>query len=54
MDKAPLVLSSLDPPNYPRWDDPDYRKCKDKEEEIRSDIEPITALTKEILHSDRF
>ncbi|CAK9144200.1 unnamed protein product [Ilex paraguariensis] len=48
------VLSAKDPPNYPRWDDPDYRKWKDKEEEILKDIEPITLLTKEILHSNRY
>ncbi|CAL0327085.1 unnamed protein product [Lupinus luteus] len=37
--------------NYPRWDDPDYRKWKDKEKEILSDIEPIILLAKDILHS---
>ncbi|KAF5740648.1 hypothetical protein HS088_TW11G00725 [Tripterygium wilfordii] len=39
---------------YQRRDDPDYRKWKDKEEEIRRDIEPIILLTKDILHSDRY
>uniref|UniRef100_A0A7N2KRP7 DCL protein n=1 Tax=Quercus lobata TaxID=97700 RepID=A0A7N2KRP7_QUELO len=35
-----------------RWDDAEYRKWKDKENEILSDIEPISSLTKEILHSN--
>uniref|UniRef100_A0A5B7BJS3 Uncharacterized protein n=1 Tax=Davidia involucrata TaxID=16924 RepID=A0A5B7BJS3_DAVIN len=48
------VFRAKDPPNYPRWDDPDYRKWKDKEGEILRDIDPITLLTKEILHSDRY
>ncbi|KAL7155008.1 hypothetical protein ABFS83_03G044400 [Erythranthe nasuta] len=39
---------------YPRWDDPDYRKWQDKESKILEDIEPIICLTKEILHSDRY
>ncbi|KAL2512607.1 Protein of unknown function (DUF3223) [Abeliophyllum distichum] len=46
-------LSAKDP-KYPRWDDPDCRKWKDKEAEILEDIEPIICLTKEILHSDRY
>ncbi|KAG8377464.1 hypothetical protein BUALT_Bualt08G0035700 [Buddleja alternifolia] len=46
------IFSSKDPPHYPRWDDPDFRKWKDKEAEILEDIEPIICLTKEILHSD--
>lgn len=41
-------------PSYRRIDDPDYRKWKDKEEEILKDIEPITLLVKEIIHSSRF
>ncbi|CAL5385364.1 unnamed protein product [Camellia sinensis] len=48
------ALSTKDSPKYPRWDDPDFRKWKDKEDEIMRDIEPITFLTKEILHSDRY
>ncbi|KAJ1431054.1 hypothetical protein SESBI_07291 [Sesbania bispinosa] len=41
--------------SYLRWEDePDYRKWKDKEEEILSDIEPIILLTKDILHSRRY
>ncbi|KAL2232553.1 protein DCL, chloroplastic [Sesamum indicum] len=46
--------TSKDPPNYPRWSDPDFRKWKDKEAEILKDIEPIICLTKEILHSNRY
>lgn len=39
----------------PRLDDPnDDRNWKEREAEILSDIEPITKLTKEILHSDRY
>ncbi|KAM3710329.1 hypothetical protein ACJW31_01G021200 [Castanea mollissima] len=37
-----------------RWDDDEYRKWKDKEDEILSDIEPISSLTKQILHSNRY
>ncbi|KAK7410060.1 hypothetical protein VNO78_00545 [Psophocarpus tetragonolobus] len=35
-------------------DDPDYRKWKDKEEEILGDIQPIVVLAKDILHSRRY
>jgi hypothetical protein len=52
-DNATAAWSARDPPKHPRWEDVDYRQWKDKEEEILRDIEPITALTKEILHSDR-
>ncbi|KAD4888630.1 hypothetical protein R6Q59_023488 [Mikania micrantha] len=39
----------------PKWEhDPDYRKWKDKEAEILLDIDPITLLIKDILHSDRY
>lgn len=48
------VLSGTDPPKHPRWDDPDFRKWKNKEAEILKDIEPVTSATKAILHSDRF
>lgn len=34
-------------------DEPEYRRWKDKEDEILNDIEPILLLTKEILHSPR-
>ncbi|XP_052202738.1 protein DCL homolog, chloroplastic [Diospyros lotus] len=47
-------LSIKDPPKYARWDDPDFRKWKDKEAEILRDIEPITLLIKDILHSSRY
>ncbi|KAJ6804086.1 protein DCL, chloroplastic [Iris pallida] len=55
--------ASVTPPKPPKpplpennsWaDHPDFRRWKDKEEEILSDIEPITLLAKEILHSDRY
>lgn len=37
-----------------KWEnDPDYRKWKDKESEILLDIDPITLLIKDILHSER-
>ncbi|OVA15899.1 Protein of unknown function DUF3223 [Macleaya cordata] len=49
-----ITGANKDTPKYPRWDNPDYRCWKDKESEILSDIEPITLLTKEILHSDRY
>ncbi|KAI4316670.1 hypothetical protein L6164_024626 [Bauhinia variegata] len=39
---------------YSRFDEPDYRKWKNKEKEILEDIEPILMLTKEILHSRRY
>lgn len=48
------VLSVNEAPKYPRWDDPDYCKWKDKEGEILRDVEPIVLLAKEILHSDRY
>ncbi|KAF8024606.1 hypothetical protein BT93_F1699 [Corymbia citriodora subsp. variegata] len=49
-----VLLSTREQTKYHRWDDPDYRKWKDKEEEILRDIEPIVSLAKEILHSDRY
>ncbi|TKY75026.1 DCL protein [Spatholobus suberectus] len=43
------------PSSHARWeDDHDYRKWKDKEEEILRDIEPIVLLAKDILHSRRY
>ncbi|XP_008813811.2 protein DCL homolog, chloroplastic [Phoenix dactylifera] len=43
------------PPPSKQWaDQPEYRRWKDRQEEILKDIEPITILTKEILHSDRY
>uniref|UniRef100_A0A9I9DDJ8 Protein DCL, chloroplastic n=1 Tax=Cucumis melo TaxID=3656 RepID=A0A9I9DDJ8_CUCME len=50
-DNATSLVSSSEPPKYQRWDEPDYRKWKNQEEEILGDIEPIIFLTKEILHS---
>ncbi|KAF8094927.1 hypothetical protein N665_0348s0010 [Sinapis alba] len=37
-----------------RYEDPDYRKWKNLEAEILGEIEPITLLAKDILHSDRY
>ncbi|XP_057974196.1 protein DCL homolog, chloroplastic [Malania oleifera] len=48
------ALSSRDPPQYPRWNHPDFREWKDREAEILLDIKPITLLVKEILHSKRY
>lgn len=42
------------PPQLLRFDDPDYRVWKDSEEEILREIEPITLLAKDILHSKRY
>ncbi|KAG0484196.1 hypothetical protein HPP92_008275 [Vanilla planifolia] len=37
------------------WEEhPEYRRWKNKEEEILRDIEPIMFLTKDILHSDKY
>lgn len=52
-DKATSFLTVKEPPKNPRWDDPDYRKWKDKEDEILKDIRPIHTLAKLILHSDK-
>lgn len=48
------LLSAKDPPKYPRWPDPDYRKWKDQETQILKEIEPVIYLAKEIIHSDRY
>ncbi|XP_057981310.1 protein DCL homolog, chloroplastic-like [Malania oleifera] len=48
------ALSSRGPPQYPRWNHPDFRKWKDREVEILLDIKPITLLVKEFLHSKRY
>ncbi|CAJ1973423.1 unnamed protein product [Sphenostylis stenocarpa] len=43
------------PTGQSRWaEDPEYRKWKDKEEEILKDIEPVVMLAKDILHSQRY
>ncbi|XP_020533768.1 uncharacterized protein LOC105631021 [Jatropha curcas] len=52
-DKSTGELSARKPPKYSKWDDPDYRKWIEEENEILTDIGPITYLTKEILHTDR-
>ncbi|GAV69420.1 DUF3223 domain-containing protein [Cephalotus follicularis] len=48
------VMGFQDPPKHHKLDHPDYRSWKDQEEEILRDIEPITSLAKQILHSDRY
>ncbi|KAI7754691.1 hypothetical protein M8C21_005310, partial [Ambrosia artemisiifolia] len=55
-DKQPSLLTTKrHPPKDSRWEhDPDYRKWKDKEAQIFLDIDPITLLIKDILHSDRY
>ncbi|XP_071731416.1 protein DCL, chloroplastic-like [Rutidosis leptorrhynchoides] len=57
-DDNPSLLSTpkrLPPPIDPnRQNDPDYRKWKDKEAQIFLDIDPITLLIKDILHSNRY
>ncbi|WOK92617.1 hypothetical protein Cni_G01308 [Canna indica] len=50
--KAPSPPKSLQ--GTPWMERPEYRRWKDKEEEILKDIEPIRILTKEILHSNRY
>ncbi|PKA49901.1 Protein DCL, chloroplastic [Apostasia shenzhenica] len=50
-----LSAPSMPAPQEKSWEDhPDYRRWKDKEDEILRDIEPIMFLTKDILHSDRY
>ncbi|QCE16504.1 hypothetical protein DEO72_LG11g3521 [Vigna unguiculata] len=50
-----FVRKAQFPTSQSRWeDDPDYRKWKDKKEEILKDIEPIIMLAKDILHSERY
>ncbi|XP_009791824.1 protein DCL homolog, chloroplastic [Nicotiana tabacum] len=53
-DNTTTVLRTKDPPKYPRWPDPDYRKWKERETQILKDIEPVIFLAKEIIHSDRY
>nr|WRI20319.1 hypothetical protein [Fagopyrum tataricum] len=52
--EAPEVLKTRESPRLLRFDDPDYRVWRDKEEVILRDIEPITLLAKDILHSKRY
>lgn len=54
-EKASVLSVKSHPPKDSRWEnDHDYRKWKDKEVEILLDIDPITLLIKDILHSDRY
>lgn len=48
------ICSNEDPPKYSRGNDLDDVKWKVKEDEILRDIEPMTYLTREILHSKRY
>ncbi|KAF8410118.1 hypothetical protein HHK36_002640 [Tetracentron sinense] len=43
-----------DPPKFAPGENPNFKKLKDREAEILRDIEPITSLAKEILHSNRY
>ncbi|CAO2817794.1 unnamed protein product [Amaranthus hypochondriacus] len=55
LSSASEFLRVKEPPKFfDRFDGPSYRKWKDKEDEILRDIEPITLLAKDILHSDRY
>ncbi|XP_077210247.1 DCL protein (DUF3223) [Tasmannia lanceolata] len=47
-------LTKATPPFYSRTDHPDYRRWKLIEDEILKDIDSITLLTKDILHSNRY
>ncbi|KAH8487989.1 hypothetical protein H0E87_023892 [Populus deltoides] len=51
---TPAALSLRKAPKYSSWDDQNYRQWKDEEADIWRDIEPITHLAKEIIHSDRY
>ncbi|KAI3522192.1 hypothetical protein L1887_11675 [Cichorium endivia] len=54
-DKASLLTAKPHQSKDPKWEnDPDYRKWKDKEAEILLEVDPITLLIKDILHSDRY
>nr|XP_043617158.1 protein DCL homolog, chloroplastic-like [Erigeron canadensis] len=58
-DKLSLLTNNNNKRRYTtkdsKWEnDPDFRKWKDKEAEILLDIDPITFLIKDILHSDRY
>ena len=50
---TPAALSLRKAPKNSSWDDQNYRQWKDEEADIWRDIEPITHLAKEIIHSDR-
>ncbi|KAK9756427.1 hypothetical protein RND81_01G096400 [Saponaria officinalis] len=49
-----LLRIKNSPKLFSKIDDPEYRKWKDKEDEILRDIEPTSLFAKEILHSDRY
>ena len=53
-DTNTTVLCSRMHPTALNGGDLDFQKWRKKEEEILRDIEPITSLTNEMLHSDRF
>ncbi|KAJ4828971.1 hypothetical protein Tsubulata_036928 [Turnera subulata] len=53
--KATESLTASQPPErYWGWDPLDYRKWRNKEEEILKDIGPVVSLTRDILHTDRY
>ncbi|KZV56193.1 protein DCL, chloroplastic [Dorcoceras hygrometricum] len=52
--KIPSLPTAKDQTHSSRWEDPEFRKWKDKEAEILKDIDPVICLTKEILHSGRY
>ncbi|KMT19168.1 hypothetical protein BVRB_1g015620 [Beta vulgaris subsp. vulgaris] len=55
LSSATQLLRVKQPPKlFDRIDDANYRKWKDKEDQILRDIEPITLLAKDIIHSDRY
>ncbi|KAL9243642.1 hypothetical protein vseg_017502 [Gypsophila vaccaria] len=49
-----LLRVKHSPKLFTKIDDPEYRKWKDKEDEILDDIEPTSFLAKQILHSPRY
>lgn len=52
---ASELFTVKDPPKFfDGIDEINFRKWKDKEDEILQDIEPITFLAKDIIHSDRY
>ncbi|GAB2293809.1 hypothetical protein Dimus_028022 [Dionaea muscipula] len=53
-EEAVHFLRVKEPPKYHRIDEPDFGKWRYKQKEILRDIEPITLLVKEILHSGRY
>uniref|UniRef100_A0A803NAJ1 DCL protein n=2 Tax=Chenopodium quinoa TaxID=63459 RepID=A0A803NAJ1_CHEQI len=52
---ASELLRVKEPPKlFDGIDELNYRKWKDKEDEILRDIEPVTFLAKDIIHSNRY